>query len=198
MIAYIKGKITYKSPTCVFLDINGLGYEVQISLHTYSQIQSLQECKLHTHLHIKEDAHTLYGFYEEEEKTMFLALLAVSGVGAATTRVILSGMKPEEIKTAIVAEDVKTLQSIKGIGAKTAKRIILELKDKLLKSGAASLSSPLQGASSGNSLSADALNALLALGITRNMADKAIKGALKTENASSSLESLIKEALKNI
>lgn len=198
MIAYIAGKITYKSPTCVYLDVNGLGYEVQISLNTYSQIQALSQCKLLTYLHIKEDAHTLYGFFEEEEKNMFLALLSVSGVGAATTRVILSGMRPDEIQSAIVEENVKTLESIKGIGAKTAKRIILELKDKLLKSGATALSSLTQPASTGNSLSADALNALLALGIARNAADRAIKKALKAETAGNSLENLIKEALKNI
>lgn len=198
MIAYIEGSITYKSPTCVYLDVNGLGYEVQISLHTYSQIQSLRQCKLLTHLHIKEDAHTLYGFFEEEEKNMFLALLSVSGVGAATTRVILSGMKPDEIQAAILEENVKMLESIKGIGAKTAKRIILELKDKLIKSGTTSLSSPMQSASSGNSLAADALNALLALGIARGVADRAIKKAMKAGQAGSSLENLIKEALKNI
>jgi len=198
MIAYVSGKITYKSPTCIYMDLNGLGYEVQISLNTYEKIQALDRCKLLTYLHIKEDAHTLYGFYEEGEKEMFLSLISVSGVGAATTRMILSGMKPEEIQRAIIDEDAKTLQSIKGIGTKTAKRIILELKDKLLKSDNIPLPSPTLSKTSGNSLASDALNALLALGIGRSMADKAIKKALKSGEATNSVEDLIKKALKNI
>ena len=198
MIAYIAGKITHKTPTCVHLDIGGLGYEVQISLHTYGQIQHMETCKLLTHLHIKEDAHTLYGFYSQDEKDLFLALLSVSGVGAATTRVILSGMQPAELRRAIVEEDEKVLQSLKGIGAKTAKRIILELKDKLSKTivGVSPASAPVAGA--GNSLSADALNALLALGIARAAADKAVQKALQSDKGKLSLENLIKEALKNL
>lgn len=198
MIAYVEGKLTYKSPTCVHVDVNGLGYEVQISLNTYSHIQESESCKLLTYLHIKEDAHTLYGFFDEAEKSMFLSLISVSGVGAATTRVILSGMKPHEIQSAIIDENVKLLESIKGIGAKTAKRIILELKDKLVKSGAAAFSSPQTIANLNNTLPADALNALLALGIARNAADKAIRKALKNMGEPGSLEGLIKEALKNI
>ncbi|HLR37081.1 MAG TPA: Holliday junction branch migration protein RuvA [Chitinophagaceae bacterium] len=198
MIAYIEGKITYKSPTCIYLDINGLGYEVQISLHTYEQIQSLETCKLHTHLHIKEDAHTLYGFYTKDEKEMFLSLISVSGVGAATTRVILSGMKPEEIQAAILDENVKMLKSVKGIGVKTAKRIILDLKDKLTKNTIVSTDSQYSVISSNNNISNDALEALVALGISKNMASKAIKRALKANAGIDNVELLIKQALKNI
>ena len=133
MIAYIDGIITYQSPAVIHLEVNGLGYEVQISLHTYSRIQGMQRCKLHTYLHIKEDAHTLYGFFEESEKHIFLQLLGVSGIGASTARMILSSVQPAEIQRAIVQENEKLLESIKGIGAKTAKRIILELKDKMVK-----------------------------------------------------------------
>ncbi len=198
MFAYIQGKITYKSPTCVYIDIDGLGYEVQISLNTYEKIQSLQECKLHTYLHIKEDAHTLYGFFSEEEKEIFLLLISVSGVGAATTRMILSGMKTTDIQEAIINEDVKTLQGIKGIGAKTAKRIILELKDKLAKNSILSSEPEISSLSSNNHFSQDALNALLALGINKNMANKAIKKVIKSGEEIVDLESFIKKALKNI
>ncbi len=198
MIAYVEGKFTYKSPTCVYIDVNGLGYEVQISLNTYSQIQELEKGKLLTYLHIKEDSHTLYGFFDKAEKDLFLLLISVSGVGAATTRMILSGMKPHEIQSAIIDENAKLLESIKGIGAKTAKRIILELKDKLIKSGIFSEKATETIPTLNNTLQSDALNALLALGIARSAADKAIRKALKNMGTPDSLEGLIKGALKNI
>lgn len=194
MIAYIEGKLTYKSPALVHLDVGGLGYEVQISLNTYSRIQDLERCKLLTHLHIKEDAHTLYGFFEPDEKLLFLSLISVSGVGAATARIILSSLKPEELRTAIAREDEKLLERIKGIGAKTAKRLILELKDKLGRSGGSAATAPTQG----NTRHDDALNALLALGIAHNAADAAVRKATQASPGDGSLEAVIKEALKRL
>lgn len=194
MIAYIEGKLTYKSPALVHLDVNGLGYEVQISLNTYSRIQDMERCKLLTYLHIKEDAHTLYGFFEPGEKLLFLSLISVSGVGASTARMILSSLKPEELRAAILREDEKLLERIKGIGGKTAKRIILELRDKMgkLDTGGTSESG------SGNTSHDDALNALLALGIGRSAADAAVRRAIASSSETKTLEMVIKEALKNL
>jgi Holliday junction DNA helicase RuvA len=192
MIAYIDGKLTFKSPALVYLDVNGLGYEVQISLNTYSRIQDMERCKLLTYLSIKEDAHTLYGFYSADEKQLFVSLISVSGVGASTARMILSAMQPEELRAAIVREDEKLLEKIKGIGAKTAKRIILELRDKMgkLETGAPA------GSGGGNTRHEDALNALLALGIGRSAADAAVRKAIASSPEDKTLEMLIKEALK--
>lgn len=193
MIAYIEGKLTYKSPALVHMDVSGLGYEIQISLYTYSRIQHLERCKLLTFLHIKEDSHTLYGFFEEREKTLFLLLISVSGVGASTARMILSSLKPEEVRDAIVREDERLLERIKGIGAKTAKRIILELKDKMGKIEIGSTP-----ARPGNTMHEDALNALLALGIGRSAADLAIRKTLPGFPDDGTLEMLIKETLKSL
>lgn len=194
MIAYIEGKLTYKSPAVVYMDVQGLGYEVQISLHTYSRIQSLERCRLLVFLHIKEDAHTLYGFFDEREKQLFLQLISVSGVGASTARMILSSMQPEEIQTAILQENEKILERIKGIGAKTAKRIILELKDKMLKQK----DMPDQLISTSNTLQVDALNALLALGIARPAAEAALQKALRNAADTGSVEEVIKQSLRNL
>lgn len=194
MIAYIDGRLTYKSPALVHLDVNGLGYEVQISLHTYSKIQHLDRCKLLTFLHIKEDAHTLYGFFEEDERSVFLQLIGVSGVGATTARIILSSMRPAEVRAAVTGENEKLLERVKGIGAKTAKRIILELKDKMLKQSGPEV----LVAAGGNTLQVDALNALLALGISRPAAENAIRRVTRTFPAEGDLEQLIKDALKNL
>jgi Holliday junction DNA helicase RuvA len=194
MIAYIDGRLTYKSPALVHLDVNGLGYEVQISLHTYSRIQHLERCKLLTWLHIKEDAHTLYGFFDEDERVVFLQLIGVSGVGAATARIILSSMKPGEVRAAVTGENEKLLERVKGIGAKTAKRIILELKDKMLSHPGTAVLMP----AAGNTVQVDALNALLALGIGRPAAENAIRKVSRTFPAEGDLEQMIKEALKNL
>lgn len=194
MIAYIEGKLAYKSPAVVYMDINGLGYEVQISLNTYSRIQALDHCKLFTYLHIKEDAHTLFGFYEEREKALFLNLISVSGVGASTARMILSSLKPAEVREAILTDNARLLEGVKGIGAKTARRIILELKDKM---GKYELSaSPAPG--EGNTKQLDALNALLALGIAKSAAESSVRKAMRTFPADGDIELLIKEALKNL
>ena len=133
MIAYLSGKFSYKNPAVVYVDVQGIGYEVNISLNTYSHIQKLTEGKLYTYLQIKEDAHTLFGFFDTMEKEMFVMLISVSGVGAATARMMLSNMKPAEISKAIMQNNAGLLESVKGIGRKTAERLVLELKDKISK-----------------------------------------------------------------
>lgn len=178
----------------VYMDVNGVGYEVIISLNTYSRIQNLKEGKLFTHLQVKEDSHTLYGFFDAVEKEMFVLLISVSGVGAATARMMLSGLKPEEITNAIASNDTRLLQSVKGIGKKTAERLVLELRDKVSK-----LSTFVPGIQSiGNSLEQDALNALVALGISRPVGEQSIKKAMIADPSIDHLETLIKKALKAI
>jgi Holliday junction DNA helicase RuvA len=194
MIAYLKGDFVHKSPTTVHIDVNGVGYEVLISLNTYSKIQHLDKGMLYTCLLIREDAHILVGFYDLAEKEMFLHLLSVSGIGATTARIILSYMKPEELARAILAGDSKTLESLKGIGKKTAERMILELKDKMAKNISTTNISPLKY----NTLHTDALNALMALGIARNTADQAIQRVTQTDPKLSSIEDIIKQALKTL
>lgn len=194
MIAYIKGKFTSKNPSTVIIDVNGLGYEVHISLNTYSAILSLEEGLLFTHLLIKEDAHLLYGFADVKEKDIFLALINVSGIGANTARLLLSYMKPDEIVAAIVRGDSKSLEKIKGIGKKTAERTILELKDKIGKKTAAGT---LVTVEQGSSIQHDAVEALQALGINRAVAEQAIAKSIQTE-PEIELEALIKKALKTI
>lgn len=194
MIAYLSGKYSYKSPAMVYVDVNGVGYEVNISLNTYSQIQNLQEGKLFTHLQVKEDAHTLYGFFDAVEKEMFVLLIGVSGVGAATARMMLSGLKPEDISHAIAMNNTSLLESVKGIGKKTAQRLVLELKDKVTK-----LSSSVPGVQFvGNTLEQDALNALMALGISKQAAEQAVKKTVTADPGVNNLEILIKKALKAI
>lgn len=178
----------------VQVDVNGVGYEVQISLNTYSRIQGLERGMLLTHLHIQEDKHTLFGFHEPAEKDMFLQLLSVGGVGAATARMMLSSLKPEEISRAISQGNTKMLESIKGIGKKSAERIILELKDKVGKTSQGANIYPLAG----NSLEQDALNALISLGIARNTAEQAIKRVLTAEPELKQVEDIIKKALKSL
>ena len=194
MYAYLQGKFTYKSPAQVYVDVNGVGYEVNISLNTYLHIQNLEQGKLFTHLQVKEDAHVLFGFFDKQEKDMFVLLTGVSGVGAATARMMLSSLKPEEVSLAIVQSNIKLLESVKGIGKKTAERLVLELKDKLGKTASdANLSKHM-----GNSLETDALNALTALGISRSQAEHAVQKIIRAEPTVSLLEDLIKKALKAI
>ena len=194
MIAYLSGKFSYKNPAVVYVDVNGIGYEVNISLNTYAHIQHLEEGKLFTYLQIKEDAHTLYGFFDSLEKEMFILLISVSGVGAATARMMLSSMKPDEISNAILMKQTSILESVKGIGRKTAERLVLELKDKVSKISQTSTGN----ISVSNTFDQDALNALIALGISRPMAEQAIKKIKMTEPSINSLENLIKKALKAI
>jgi Holliday junction DNA helicase RuvA len=192
MIAFVKGNFVFKSPAIVHVDVHGLGYEVQISLNTYTSIQDLKEGMLHTHLHIREDAHVLYGFFDLKEKEIFTQLIAVNGIGAATARVMLSSTKPEEIVRAIVQGNVKMLESIKGIGKKTAERVVLELRDKLSKQNTTSNIGMLVN----NTLDQDALNALMALGIARQSAEQAIRKVMAAAPASDKVEEIIKLALK--
>ncbi|HTQ29262.1 MAG TPA: Holliday junction branch migration protein RuvA [Puia sp.] len=192
MIAFLKGEFVYKSPTVVHMEVGGVGYELQISLHTYGKIQSLKNGVLQTYLKISEDAHTLYGFFDKSEKDMFIQLISVSGVGASTARMMLSAMKPDEIARAILQGNTRQLESIKGIGKKSAERIILELRDKLGKNiPETNISSLID-----NTLEKDALNALMALGIARSVAEPALKKVVNLEPASDNIEDIIKKVLK--
>ena len=193
MIAFLTGKFIKKTPSYVFIDVNGVGYEVQISLNTYSAIQDKETGSLQTHLIVREDAHLLFGFADGAEKEMFQQLIAISGIGANTARVMLSYMKPDELSRAIIQGNVKMLESIKGIGRKTAERIIVELRDKLARH-------PVEAdtnisAWKGNTLHTDALNALIALGINRQAADNAIQKVLN-QDPTAGVELLIKKALQ--
>ena len=194
MYAYLEGKFSFKSPAQLYLDVNGIGFEINISLNTFSAIQGLESGKLFTHLQVKEDGHTLFGFFEKEEKEIFLLLISVSGVGAATARMMLSSLKSEEVRAAILQGNVKLLESVKGIGKKTAERLVLELKDKVSKhtSGTGLV---LQA---NNSFQQDALIALTALGISRQQAELSIQKIIRAEPSISQLEELIKKALKAI
>jgi Holliday junction DNA helicase, RuvA subunit len=195
MIAYIKGEIAHKHPTYVIVETYGIGYQVNISLNTYSQIEKLERVKILTYLHIKEDSHTLYGFAEDAERSLFILLLSVSGIGPNTARVVLSSMQPEEVRTAIVGENVAAFNRVKGIGPKTAKRIILDLKDKVMKdSGETALSVPAQD----NTLREEALSALVALGFARVKVQKTLNKILREKTDITAVEELIKIALKQL
>ena len=196
MIAYVKGKLAHKDPTHVIIDANGIGYFIHISLNTYAQIKEEEACKLHTYLHVREDAQTLFGFSGIEEKNLFLHLISVSGIGPSTGLVMLSSLSAEEIKSAIINEDVKVIQSVKGIGSKTAQRAILELKDKLRKEGFEPSESKLSTGTN-NTLKHEALSALLTLGINKNIAQKSIESILNKSDKTINLETLIKKALQN-
>lgn len=191
MIAYLKGDFVHKTPASVQVEVNGVGYDVQISLHTYSRIQPLEKGVLQTHLIIREDAHILYGFFDEAEKEMFLHLINVTGIGASTARVMLSYMKPEELARAIIQSDIRTLEGIKGIGKKTAERIVLELRDKLAKHPLDANILPMKN----NTLQQDALYALTALGINRSAAEQALNKVLVSE-PDLPVEELIKKTLR--
>jgi holliday junction DNA helicase RuvA len=191
MIAYLKGDFTKKTPAWIQVEVNGVGYEVQVSLNTYSRIRDLEKGILHTLLIVREDAHILYGFFDVAEKEMFQQLIAVSGIGASTARVMLSYMKPGELAGAIVKGDIRTLESIKGIGKKTAERLVLELKDKLARQTPELNISPMKN----NTLHQDALNALTALGINRTAAELALQKALITD-PDLPVEELIKKTLR--
>src|SRR5688500_7293081 len=192
MIAYVKGDFALKTPALVHVDVNGVGYEVQISLNTFSHIESLSKGILYTYLHIKEDAHTLYGFFEVSEKEMFLQLISITGVGASTARMMLSSLKAEEIAKAIIQGNARALEAVKGIGKKTAERIVLELRDRLSKQSLESNISPVRG----NRTEQDALEALISLGIARAAGEQAIRKVLSSGPAPDKVEDIIKQALK--
>ena len=183
-----------KTPAQVIVDVNGVGYDLHISLHTYSSISNQDSGQLFTYIHITENAQTMFGFADLYEKQLFLQLISVSGVGASTARMMLSGLRPDEIVKAIVQGNTKQLEAIKGIGRKSAERLILELKDKLSKHTNENLSI---GTTASNTIEQDALNALLSLGIARTAAEIAVKKSLK-QKEEITLEDLIKTALKNL
>ena len=193
MITFIKGKLIEKNPTHAIIETGGLGYLVHISLYTYSQITNNESIKLYTYFHVREDTQSLYGFSSKMEREVFRLLISVSGVGTATARVMLSSMNPEEIQQAIASDNVKSLTTVKGIGAKTAQRIIIDLRDKILKTfGIDAISTSVD-----NTARDEALSALDVLGFSRKQTQRIIDNILR-ENSTLGLESLIKKALKNL
>jgi Holliday junction DNA helicase RuvA len=193
MIAQIQGKLVEKTPTEVVIDCNGVGYHINISLHTYSLLPKTDFIKLYTHLIIKEDSHSLYGFVEKSEKEIFKMLLTVSGIGAGIARTMLSSLEPKQIIQALASGDVTTIQSIKGIGGKTAQRAILDLKDKVLKIYDLDEVSMFQN----NTNRDEALSALEVLGFVRKTSEKVVDKVI-SQNPDATVELIIKQALKNL
>ena len=193
MIAHILGKLVEKTPTEVVIDCNGVGYHINISLHTYSLLPNTDFIKLYTHLIIKEDSNSLYGFVEKSEKEIFKMLLTVSGIGAGIARTMLSSLEPKQIIQALANGDVNTIQSIKGIGGKTAQRAILDLKDKVLKIYDLDEVSMFQN----NTNRDEALSALEVLGFVRKTSEKVVDKVI-SQNPEATVELIIKQALKNL
>ncbi|WP_116789593.1 Holliday junction branch migration protein RuvA [Flavobacterium psychrotrophum] len=193
MIAHLEGRMVEKSPTEVVIDCNGVGYQVNISLHTFSLLPDSEKIKLYTFLQIKEDAHTLFGFAEKAERELFKLLISVSGVGAGTARTMLSSLEPRQIIGYIASGNVGAIQAIKGIGIKTAQRVLLDLKDKVLK-----LYDLEEVSAPGYNTNRDeALSALEVLGFNKKLAEKAIEKVLR-ETPGATVEAIIKQALKNL
>lgn len=193
MITHIKGRLIEKTPTYVVIDCHGIGYKLNISLQTYSNIKE-EDCSLFTHLSVKEDSHTLYGFSDEDERTLFRNLISVSGVGPSTAQVVLSTFTPQETCQYIISADVAALQSVKGIGGKTAQRIIIDLKDKLGK-GITTADIPLY---QNNDLRSEALSALVALGFSKKVAEQKVDNTLRESSEDISVEALVKSALSGM
>ncbi len=194
MYEYIDGKLTFKCPAYVVIEAGGIGYHIHISLNTYSALKDQERCKLFTWLVVKEDSHTLYGFADEGERRLFLHLISVNGIGPNTGRMMLSSISPIEIEQAIIQADVKQIQRIKGIGPKSAQRLIIELQDKLKKDGPGTLiSMPLN-----NTSKDEALSALVMLGFVKNTAEKAVDAAVRSSAETLSVEAIIKIALKTL
>jgi Holliday junction DNA helicase RuvA len=193
MITQLRGRLVEKNPTHIVVDCNGIGYEVNISLHTFSRLRGEEQITIYTHLQVKEDSHTLYGFMEKAERLVFRQLLSVSGIGANTARMMLSSLTPEQVVEAISTEDLDTIQSVKGIGKKTAQRVILDLKDKMRSSEEYSeiVNTP------SNSNKEEALSALETLGYTRKQSGKIIL-KICNNNPDANVEDIIKLALKNL
>lgn len=193
MITQIKGRLVEKSPTELVIDCNGIGYLVNISLNTYSLLSDSESISLYTHLQVKEDSHTLFGFFEKTERNLFRKLISVSGIGASTARTMLSSLSPDEIQRAILSENVTTIQSIKGIGLKTAQRVIIELRDKVAVLG------DVDGSTIGisNSKREEALSALEVLGYSRKQTTKVIDKIIG-DNSEISVEGIIKDALNKL
>jgi Holliday junction DNA helicase RuvA len=193
MITHIQGKLTEKNPTDVVIDCHGIGYRINISMHTYSQIPDDENLRLYTHLQIKEDSHTLFGFSSLAEREIFRLLISVSGIGASTARVMLSSLTPKQVREGIASENVTLIQSVKGIGLKTAQRVIIELKDKVLKVyDIDEVSIQIS-----NTNKDEALSALEVLGFSKKQAEKVIDKTINNQPEANA-ETLIKEALKNL
>lgn len=194
MYAYLKGEITFRSPAFITLEVNGIGFHVNIPLSTYTAIEGKERATIYTHLIVKEDSHTLFGFATQTERAMFVLLIGVTGVGATTAQLILSSMTVDEVRAAVIGEQAHILQRVKGIGAKTAKQIILDLKNKLSKE------SPDAGAvllpSIDNNVREEALSALVSLGFNRIAVQKALNQVLKDNPGVTKVEDLIKLALR--
>jgi Holliday junction DNA helicase RuvA len=194
MYAYLKGEITFRSPAFITLEVNGIGFHVNIPLSTYTAIEGQERATIYTHLIVKEDAHTLFGFATQTERSMFVQLIGVTGVGATTAQLILSSMTVDEVRAAVIGEQAHVLQRVKGIGAKTAKQIILDLKSKLTKD--ASDGSPVLLPMVDNAVREEALSALISLGFNRIAVQKALNQVLKDSPSAGRVEDLIKLALK--
>lgn len=193
MITHIQGKLVEKKPTNVVIDCNGVGYQLNISLHTFSQIPDQENLKLYTHLQVKEDSHTLFGFSSLSEREIFRLLISVSGVGASTARTMLSSLTPKQVREGIAIGDVSLIQGIKGIGAKTAQRVILDLKDKILKVyDIDEISAPKS-----NTNKDEALSALEVLGFLKKQSERVVDKIL-TQQPDADVETIIKQALKNL
>jgi len=193
MITQIKGRLVEKNPTDVVIDCNGVGYILHVSLHTFSLIPDQEVVRLYTHLQVREDSNTLFGFAEKSEREIFRLLISVSGIGASTARTMLSSIPPDQVKEAIASNDVATIQSIKGIGAKTAQRVIIDLKDKILKV----YNIDELSVSQNNTNKDEALSALETLGFNRKQAEKVVSKILK-DSPVETVENIIKQALKNL
>jgi holliday junction DNA helicase RuvA len=193
MITHIQGRLIEKKPTDVVIDCNGVGYILNISLHTYSQIPDQENLKLYTHLQVKEDSHTLFGFSSLSEREIFRLLISVSGIGTSIARTMLSSLTPKQVREGIAVGDVALIQSIKGIGLKTAQRVIIELKDKVLK-----IYDIDEGITSNNNTNSDeALSALEVLGFSKKQSERVVDKII-SNNQDASVEVIIKEALKNL
>ena len=193
MITHIQGKLVEKNPTNVVIDCNGVGYLINISLHTFSQIPDNESLKLLTHLQVKEDSHTLYGFRTLAEREIFRLLISVSGIGTSTARTMLSSLTPKQVRDGIASEDVALIQSVKGIGLKTAQRVIIELKDKVLKIYDIDEVAP----STSNTNKDEALSALEVLGFAKKQAERIVDKIISVQ-PEANVETIIKEALKNL
>ncbi len=193
MITHIRGRLIEKNPTFAIIECNGVGYFLHISLNTYSKIPDSEAIKLYTYLSIKEDSHTLFGFSDKVEREIFKLLISVSGVGNSIARTMLSSMTPEQIQHAIASEDVATIQSVKGIGAKTAQRVIIDLRDKIVKTYQISEDSVQPN----NTIKEEALSALEVLGFSRKQVEKLVQKIIQ-ETPDATLEYIIKQALKNL
>lgn len=193
MITQIQGKLVEKNPTHVVIDCNGVGYLINISLNTFSQIQNQEDLKLYTHLQIKEDAHTLFGFCTTAEREIFRLLISVNGIGASIARTMLSSLSPKQIRDGIASEDIVLMKSVKGIGLKTAQRVIIELKDKVLKIYDIDEVKPTQN----NTNKDEALSALEVLGFAKKQAELKVDKIISSQ-PDADVETIIKEALKNL